>query len=55
MATAKTKSGNSYGTYGLYNAKFVRTVTPGTTVKQEDWSGKLPTNKKSGGSTKFKK
>lgn len=55
MAEAKTKSGNKYGTYGLYNAKFVRTVQPGATVKQESWSGPLPTNKLSGGANKYKK
>ena len=55
MAEAKTKSGNKYGTYGLYDATFVRTVQPGATVKRESWTGKLPTNKSSGGTNKYKK
>jgi acyl dehydratase len=55
MAEAKTKAGFKFGTYGLYNAKFVRTVQPGATVKQESWAGKMPSNKSSGGPNKFKK
>lgn len=43
---------NSYKTYGLYNAGFRRIAAPGTTVKQESWRGKLPTNTKSSGGKK---
>lgn len=46
---------NSYRTYGLYQATFVRVAAPGGTVKQESWKGKLPTNVKSGGTNKYKK
>ncbi len=46
---------NSYKTYGLYNATFVRTVQPGATIKREPWSGKLPSNKSTSGTNKYKK
>jgi acyl dehydratase len=55
MAEAKTKAGFKYGTYGLYKASFVRTVQPGATVRQESWKGPMPSNKKSGGTNKYKK
>lgn len=41
--------------YGLYNAHFTRVPTPGLMVRQENWTGKMPSNKSSGGATKFKK
>lgn len=46
---------NKYKTYGLYNANFVRVPAPGTTVKQESWMGKLPSNASKGKTDKFKK
>ncbi len=52
---ADKKDDNNYQTYGLYNATFRRTVAAGSSVKQESWKGKMPTNVKSGGSNKYKK
>ena len=50
-----SKGNKAVQTYGLYDATFKRTSTPGTTVQQQPWSGKLPSNKSSGGPNKFKK